>query len=130
MKIDIDRLISEIQGKLTVEDLKKEYREANKNNPMKGHCYVATEALFHILKAQKLLSGFSPYQARDLDDDSHWWLQNEKGVRLDLTADQYYSVGKKPPYENGRKRYFQNPSPHSRTVNFYKRSKLDRFFKE
>jgi hypothetical protein len=33
----------------------------------------------------------------------HWWVQDIDGNIIDLTADQYYSVGKQPPYDVGEK---------------------------
>lgn len=39
------QLIKKIQKALTADLLKKEWR--NKNHPLAGHCYVASEAYYH-----------------------------------------------------------------------------------
>lgn len=117
----IRELISTIQESLSPDLLKPEYREANKSNPMFGHCYVASEALFHAL------GGFSmswrPVRARDLEGIVHWWLEDEAGGILDPTADQYLSQNKEPPYAQGRKAGYltRDPSKRSRVL-------LDRIF--
>ena len=41
-------------------------------------------------------------KGEDYRGESHWWLQDEDEI-YDVTADQYYSVYKKPPYESGKK---------------------------
>ena len=58
-------LMEKIKSNLTSDLLKKEYREINKKNPFFGHCYVATETLFHFLIQKihfyKALSFFSKF---------------------------------------------------------------------
>jgi hypothetical protein len=44
----MNNVIEAIKQSLTPDLLKKPYREENSTNPMFGHCYVASEALFHI----------------------------------------------------------------------------------
>lgn len=108
------QFIKKIQGQLTPDLLKKQFREENKSNPMYGHCYVASEALFHLLG--KEYSDYKPYCGKGESGVNHWWLQNSKGDILDPTADQYYSVGKKPPYEKGRRKAFLTNFPSKRAV--------------
>lgn len=72
-----------------------------------GHCYIATEALFHLLDGCK--NKLKPYCATYYEDGmrcSHWWLKDEDGNILDPTADQYIDVD--PPYSLGRGCGFQN----------------------
>lgn len=33
----------------------------------------------------------------------HWWVQDIEGNIIDLTSDQYTSIGKVPPYDKGEK---------------------------
>ena len=42
---------------------------------------------------------------RALDDEGiwHWWVVDVNGQLIDLTADQYYSQGRNPPYNDGQK---------------------------
>ena len=78
----VDQLISSIQKHLTPDLMKSEYRELNKSNPMFGHCYVATETLYHLLKQDhikgnnspiKQTDKYFPYHAKDEMGITHWW---------------------------------------------------------
>ena len=90
--------------------LKSPYKKENLNNPTYGHCYVATELLFHLLKSNKQLADFRSYCGKDDLGVTHWWLANEDMVILDPTADQYLSVERIPPYDVGRKQNFITPN--------------------
>jgi len=94
--------------------LKSPYKKENLNNPTYGHCYVATELLFHLLKSYEILEDFKPYCGKDDLGITHWWLANEDMVILDPTADQYLSVERIPPYDVGRKQNFVTPNPSKR----------------
>jgi hypothetical protein len=114
--IDIENTIKKIQGALTPDLLKKPYRERNETNPMFGHCYVATEALYHILK-EDYPNRFSIFHGKDDEGITHWWLHdNEKVKIIDATSDQYYSAGKTPPYEKSRRGAFLTKLPSKRAV--------------
>lgn len=61
-----------------------------------GHCYIAAEALFHLLGGKE--AGYTAYVMR-VDDDTHWFLKDRKGKILDPTAAQFpdgvdYSKGR------------------------------------
>ena len=104
-------LLQNIKNNLTPDLLKKEYVDQNKTNPMFGHCYVATEALYHLLQNKD----YKPHRAKDKNNIVHWWLQNIKTKEiLDPTADQYYSLGEKPPYGNGKCGGFLTKQPSKR----------------
>jgi hypothetical protein len=93
------KLIEDIKINLSADLLKKEYINQNKNNPLFGHCYVATETLFYLLNDKD----FKPKRARDKNNIVHWWLENIKTKEiLDVTSEQYYLVGENPPYEDGK----------------------------
>jgi hypothetical protein len=64
-----------------------------------GHCYVATEALWHLLGGKR--SGYQPYVISLPENETHWFLQHkDSGRRLDVTKAQF---GKDPiPYEQAR----------------------------
>lgn len=68
----IENLIKKIQSVLTPNDLKPKYRTINKTNPMYGHCYVATEALYHLIKNYKEYCDFKPYRGKDDNGINHW----------------------------------------------------------
>lgn len=84
---------------LTPDLLPKKWVERNKANPMFGHCHTASACL------QKLFGTKNIKLYRALDDEGiwHWWAVTSEGKIIDITADQYYSQGRKPPYENGSK---------------------------
>ena len=87
-----------IRKNLTPGLLTPKYREENKTNSMFGHCYHSSQALFYLMNTDQL----QPMSAEDYRGEKHWWLQSDEKI-YDPTADQYYSVGKLPPYETGKK---------------------------
>jgi hypothetical protein len=110
-------LMKRIQSALSPDLLKKQYVEANKCNPMHGHCYVASEALYHGLGDER--AGYVPVRGRDDAGIVHWWLKNrETGEILDPTAMQYTSLGMEPPYSRGTPAGFltRDPSQRARTI--------------
>jgi len=90
-------LIKRIQSVLTP-DLLKGIWAKQFENPMAGHCYVATEALYWILGGPD--GDFVPYVLshktfpEGLDEgETHWFLKNKKtGEILDPTAEQFEGV--------------------------------------
>ncbi len=109
-------LADAIRAALTPDLVRPKYR-GHPENPMFGHCYVASEALFHLLGGRA--TNYRPYHGKDDTGDTHWWLEDTlTGFRYDVTADQYLSVGKKPPYDAGRMGTFltKEPSKRARVV--------------
>lgn len=109
-----DRLIKKIQSVLSPELLLPKFRKmCPPDNKMWGHCYAATEALFHMLGGKE--AGWVPVRAKDDDGIVHWWIENRQtGRRLDPTAEQYTSQGKEPPYAQGRAAGFLTRQPSKR----------------
>jgi len=103
-----------IRTQLTPDLLTKKYRKENETNPMYGHCYHSTQALFYLLDPHELV----PMSGVDYRGDTHWWLYDDRGVIYDTTADQYYSVGQVPPHDTGKKTawYGWKQRPHQRTL--------------
>ena len=103
-----------IRTQLTPDLLTKKYRKENETNPMYGHCYHSTQALFYLLDPHDLI----PMSGIDYRGDTHWWLYDDRGVIYDTTADQYYSVGQVPPHVVGKKTswYGWKQRPHQRTL--------------
>ena len=66
-------------------------------NPMRGHCIHASEALILLFPNTEL----QLYRAPCKHSDYHWWTQYNETI-IDATADQYYSQGLNPPYEQGK----------------------------
>lgn len=101
-------LIAKIQAALTPDLLKGDWG----SHPHAGHCYVASEALFHLTgKVMK------PCRATDERGISHWWLETN-GEIIDVTARQYTDLGLTPPYSRGKGSGFltREPSKRARTL--------------
>ena len=89
-----ERILHNLSPDLLAE---KRFIAENRHNPLYGHCYHASQALW-------VMTGmiYQPYfGCRDWRGGTHWWLKTDLGV-LDITANQYYSIGHSPPYEHGK----------------------------
>ena len=118
-KETIDSLKMKIQSKLTPDLLKPEYKSYNKFVPAFGHCYVASEALYHLSGGKA--SGLSVKRARDDFQITHWWLEDSQGNIFDPTADQYRYHKIDPPYSRGVKTGFLTKSASKRAMTLIKR---------
>lgn len=113
-------LIKKIQEVLSPDLLKPEFRaNYDQNNPFYGHCYAASEALYHLLGGSK--SGYTPYRGKDELGVTHWWLQSKSGQILDPTVEQYLTVNRTPPYHNGKGGGFLTKDPSKRAQEIIKR---------
>lgn len=90
------------------DDLRKpKYRGSS--NRLKGHCYVASEAFFHLCGAKTL---WTPGTLKH-EGDTHWVLRNrQSGKIVDITAKQFTTV---PDYDSFRGRGFLTKKPSKRT---------------
>jgi hypothetical protein len=84
---------------LTADLLPKKYREENKTNTTFGHCHTASACLQQIFSSKEL----KLYRAIDYRGIMHWWCVDNENNIIDLTKEQYHSVSKTPPYEDGEK---------------------------
>lgn len=105
-------LVQEIRAHLT-DDLRKPEYQGNPNL-MVGHCYVASEAVYHMLGGGK--SGLKPMNMVH-EGNQHWYLLGPKGV-IDVTADQFRTP---VPYEKGRGRGFLTAKPSKRATELIRR---------
>ena len=82
-----EQLISDIQAVLTPDLLSKDYlkRWTPRRHRVWGHCYAASEALFHMLGGKK--AGYASYHV-NVDGESHWLIKTGNAV-LDPTAGQF-----------------------------------------
>ena len=105
---NVDDLVEKVRGALTPDLLHPQYRD----NP-KAHCYVATEALYHLLGGKD--SGYVPTRLRTPENGVHWFLRAPDGHVIDATADQFDTP---PDYAQGRGSGFltREPSARARTV--------------
>ena len=111
---EIDSVIGSIVSNLSPEMVTKKYREENASNPMFGHCYHSSQALFYLMDTDVL----EQRTAVDYHDCSHWWLVDKTTEKIyDITADQYYSVDQLPPYPGQKKPWYGwKQRPHQRTL--------------
>ena len=116
--MNIKRLTNLIVSNLT-DDLRKKQYKGN-SNPLTGHCYVASEALFHMLGIDAV--NWLPCNIQH-EKCSHWYLKNKiTGKILDLTAGQFKTT---VPYKNGRGRGFLTKQPSKRASELIRRVKLE-----
>ena len=101
------RLMQAVRGGLSDELRRAPWQ--GQPNCMAGHCYVATEALFHLLGGRQ--SGYVPHQLQH-EGASHWFLKNPStGHVLDPTAEQFSDP---VPYNNARGKGFLTAKPSRR----------------
>jgi phage gpG-like protein len=115
-------LIKKIQSVLTKDLLIPEWAkklEQGKHHPFAGHCYAASEALYHLLGGKE--KGYKPMRGKGLNNETHWWIVDKDGNKLDPTAEQFYFVGLKPPYEAGKGSGFLTKNPSKRAQEIIKR---------
>lgn len=115
-KTEVQRLVNAV-GQVCADRpdlLRPEYaaKVARGAHPLTGHCYVATEALWHLLGGTR--SGWRPHQGK-VGGGSHWWLVGPDGAVADVTARQFsqpvdYSAGKARGFLTAR------PSTRARVV--------------
>lgn len=86
-------LVRRVQGELTPDLLSEQHRGTGRGKTA-GHCYVASQALWHLLGGSG--SGYTPQVGPAPGGGTHWWLRQDRTGRiLDPTADQF------PSYDYG-----------------------------
>jgi hypothetical protein len=104
------QLIHKVQKALTPDLLTGRWRI--QNTPLEGHCYIAAEALWHLLGKED----WKPMCASYTDESgkaTHWWLVHKKtGEIADPTQEQYYPDT--PPYHIGKGHGFLTSEPSRR----------------
>lgn len=109
---DLNKLVSLLTDDLLSPSFRalkqKHNRGGRKTHPAYGHCYILSEAAFHLLGGKK--AGWTPQHIRHLDM-SHWYLKHKDGTILDLSVDQFPT---KPNYQNGRGNGFLTKKPSKR----------------
>ena len=91
-------LVGKVQGALT-DDLRHAPWKGNPN-PLAGHCYVASEALYHLMGGKA--AGLHPMFIRH-EGQPHWFLKHESGKIIDPTADQFATP---VPYDQAKGKGF------------------------
>lgn len=110
-------MLEAIPNVLNDDLLKPMYRKLQRKSKTEGHCYAASEAIYHLVGGAS--TGFVPQVARFEDDGiskTHWWLRNGDGKVVDPTAGQFTEVGRMPPYAAGRGAGFLTRQPSKRAM--------------
>jgi len=126
---EIEMVMKLIAENLSPDLLTKKYRKKNEHNPMFGHCYHSSQALYYLIETDVL----QPMSAIDYHDCPHWWLEDTSCNKIyDVTSDQYYHVGQVPPYDAGKKKkwYGWQQRPHQRSLNLMIRVLGDRLIED
>ena len=108
-----------IQKLLTPDLLKQPYKwmvESGMAHPLTGYCYIASEAIYHILGGQKV--GLTPCCIKH-KGINHWYLKRNNKI-IDPTAEQFNDD---VPYHLGRGRGFLTKQPSKRAQIIIKRYK-------
>jgi hypothetical protein len=98
-------LAERIRLSLTDELRRPQYR--GDPNPVRGHCYVASEAAYHLVGGKA--SGYVPCQIWH-EGDSHWFLRGPDDI-IDPTSDQFVTP---VPYHSGIGKGFLTRQPSRR----------------
>lgn len=108
----MDNLIKNIINNLDDSLLKPKYRKMINRNKFTGHCYVATETLYHLLSDDDK-ENFRPAILK-INNDTHWFLKNKlNGTIIDITKEQFNF---KIEYNNSRNAAFLTKFPSKRSV--------------
>ncbi len=102
-----EKYVGDIRNVLSEDLLKPQYKGSD--HCMKGHCYVASEALYHLLGGKE--AGWTPHHVQH-EGGPHWFLKHAGGRIIDPTSDQF----KTPvPYHKGQGGGFLTDFPSERT---------------
>lgn len=92
----VNEAIKKVQRNLSPELLQGRWKQ--QAHPLQGYCYVAAEALYHLLGDE-----WKPVYARYEDEKgraTHWWLENRTTKQIaDPTREQFEP--NQPPYDKG-----------------------------
>lgn len=114
---DSEILIKKIQSVLTDDLLAHKYKSVERKSNLEGHDYSTSEALFYLLggKSSNLTLQAASFE-KNGEAHTHWWIKSHDGQILDPTAEQFYAIGKEPPYEQGKKVEFLTKEPSKKTI--------------
>ena len=120
----INDAIKTVLDNLQIDDLLKPYRKKHEDscNPLYGHCFVATEVLWELLKEQNINEFFPHYVYHE--ECGHWFLKHSmNGDIIDITAGQFETPV--PYHRRGRRSSMMRMEgmPTKRTRKFLKRIK-------
>jgi hypothetical protein len=119
---DSELLIKKIQSVLSDDLLAHKYKNVERQSHLEGHDYSTSEALFYLLggKSSNLTLQSASFE-KNGEAHTHWWIKSHDGQILDPTAEQFYAMGKEPPYEQGKKVDFLTKEPSKKTITIINR---------
>lgn len=104
------KLIPRVQRALSADLLVGRWK--HQSHPLEGHCYVAAEALWHLLGRTDWKPCCASYQDEG-GRATHWWLVHRRtGQIADPTREQYGA--EQPPYHLGKGSGFLTSQPSKR----------------
>ena len=116
---DLEKVTKLILYNLHPKYLNRKYLRPNIGNPLFGHCYHTTQSLYYFF----ITTPLTIMSAKCEHAGNHWWLVDGDENIIDITADQYYSIGRTPPYDNGKvtKRWYGwKGQVHKKSMNLMK----------
>lgn len=103
----VDTTVNEVRMQLTDELRRAPWQGSD--NSVAGHCYVASEAVFHLLGGKS--AGLDVYRLMMPDGFTHWFLTGPFVGVIDPTVDQFDS---EPAYERATRTGFLTSQPSAR----------------
>jgi len=114
--MDRQRLIKTILLALRASDDLRRPEYQGSPNYLRGHCYVASETLYHMFGGKD--SGLNPFVVSH-EGSNHWFLVDEVTTQLiDVTANQFMTP---VPYPKARRKGFLTTKPSKRAVELMRR---------
>lgn len=108
-QVDVRMLSTVITASLTPDLLKTRYWNVVGRHRLYGHCYVASEALYHMMGGAS--SGYVPQVVKH-EGGTHWYLKHRFTSKIrDLTKKQFLTP---VPYDKGRGAGFLTKEPSKR----------------
>lgn len=87
------------------------------DNRLRGHCYVASEALFYLKGGKR--AGLKPMFVKH-EGAPHWFIVDASGIVTDLTAGQFRTP---VPYHLAKGKGFLTAAPSARAAEVIRRVK-------
>jgi len=122
----IRKIILLIQNSLSPDLLVGRWKKQVKK--LDGHCYIAAEALWHLLGRVDYFPYFAVYKDEG-GRATHWWLVNKHTKKIvDPTKEQY--LPDDPPYHLGKRGGFLTKLPSKRAKLVISRVRSHKKFNE
>lgn len=112
---DRTALVNLVRSVLDDSLLKPHWRAMPNRKPTAGHCYAASEALYHMLGGKA--AGWTPVVLQH-EGGSHWFLRDRTGAPVDATGDQFSTA---VPHALGRGTGFLTRQPSARAAEIMRR---------